>query len=312
MNHEQHFLQSKAWGSFQEALGRQIVQNSAKDWHYQAIVERGRLGTRLYCPYGPTAKSEEALKDALHMLKVVAREHDAVFVRIEPIAPLNADGVRDLGAVKAPRDIQPKHTWRVDLAESEDALIAGMRATNRNLHRTAVKKGVSFRKSSNPKDVAILLGFIHEVARHTGIRPHSDEYFRLQAEILIPKGAAHLFFAELEGRAIAAAFVYDSESSRYYAHAGGSFEHRKLHAGTPLVSHMMLDAKASGLKSFDFYGIAPPESPNHPWAGFSDFKKSFGGHQVDYAGTWDIPLKSLPYRLYRTALLVANARPRRA
>lgn len=309
MEIQRHFLQTTAWGAFQKALGRQVTENNARDWHYLAVIERGRLGTRLYCPYGPGADSTESLKDALHMLKATAREHDAIFVRVEPNCNISPDHMRELGAVPAPRDIQPAHTWRVDLRATEESIIAAMRATNRNLHRNAATKGISFRKSSDPKEVEILLGFVHEVARRTRIRPHSDEYFRLQARTLMPLNAAHLFFAEYEGEPIAAALVYDSETTRYYAHAGGSFAHRKLHAGTPLVSTIMLDAKASGLTTFDFYGIAPPDEPKHPWAGFTDFKKSFGGYQHDYAGTWDIPLKSFPYRMYRTALNIASKRP---
>ncbi|MGH7929088.1 MAG: lipid II:glycine glycyltransferase FemX, partial [Candidatus Binatia bacterium] len=206
--------------------------------------------------------------------------------------------MRKLGAVRAPRDVQPAHTWRVDLTLPEDELIAAMRATTRNLHRTAVKKGLSFRKSDDPKEIKILLGFIHEMAQRNSIRPHSDRYLRLQAKTLISRGAAHLFFAEYMGRPIAAAMVYDSHDTRFYAHAGAAAEHRKLHAGTPLVSHMVLDAKKNGLSTFDFYGIAPPGSANHPWSGFTDFKKSFGGYRHNYAGTWDVPLKRVQYRLY--------------
>lgn len=305
-----HFLQTSAWGAFQEALGRKVISAEGNGWHWQAIVERGRLGTRLYCPYGPTATSVKTLEAALQALKSTARELGAVFVRIEPVAPVAHEELCKLRALPAPREIQPEHTWRIDLTKPEDDIIAGMNATNRNLHRTASNKGITFRRSSDPKDIHHLLTFVHEVARRTGIRPHSDEYFRLQAETLLPLGAARLFFAEYEDRPIAAAFVYDSKTTRYYAHAGGSFEHRKLHAGTPLVSHMMVDAKQSGLTTFDLYGIASPDQPHHPWAGFTKFKQSFGGHQVDYAGTWDIALKSLPYHLYRTALQVAAAKPR--
>lgn len=305
MKNDCHFLQTKAWGTFQEALGRQVLTGAGDDWHWQAIVERGRLGTRLYCPYGPTATSEKALDHALQTLKAAGREYGAIFVRVEPVAPVSSTWLEQ-GTVPAPRDIQPEHTWQVGLNSTEEELVAAMRATNRNLHRTAAKKGILFRNSSDPKDIRFLLDFVHEVARRTGIRPHSDTYFRKQAGTLLPLKAAQLFFAELDGVPIAAALVYDSATTRYYAHAGGSYEQRKLHAGTPLVSHMMLDAKQSGLTTFDFYGVAPPGQPNHAWSGFTDFKKSFGGYQHDYNGTWDIPLKPVQYRLYRNALLIAR------
>lgn len=307
MKPRRHFLQTEAWGAFQKALKRKVIIESGDGWRWMAVVERGRLGTRLYCPYGPTATTVPALRQALQALRDVAREHEAVFVRIEPITPITSEGMRELGAVPAPHEIQPGHTWRVDLTPPEDELIAAMRATTRNLHRTAAKKGLSFRKSDDPKEVKTLLGFVHEVAQRNNIRPHNDRYFRLQAKTLMARGAAHLFFAEYKGKPIAAALVYDHSDTRFYAHAGAATKHRRLHAGTPLVSHMMLDAKKSGLKTFDLYGIAPPDQPNHPWSGFTSFKQSFGGYQHDFAGTWDIPLKSFPYRIYRAVLNITKS-----
>ena len=38
---------------------------------------------------------------------------------------------------------------------------------------------------------------------------------------------------------------------------------------------------------------------NHPWAGFTKFKRSFGGHDVTFAGAWDLPLQHSRYWLYR-------------
>ena len=67
-----------------------------------------------------------------------------------------------------------------------------------------------------------------------------------------------------------------------------------------LTIQLILDAKAKGLKSFDFWGIAPEGAPStHPWAGFTNFKKTFSGTEVDYAGTYDIILNPAKYRLYQ-------------
>ena len=57
---------------------------------------------------------------------------------------------------------------------------------------------------------------------------------------------------------------------------------------------------------FDLYGVVPPEVRDHAWSGFSDFKRSFGGRQLDYSGTWELPVKRLSYALYRLARGVAG------
>ena len=43
---------------------------------------------------------------------------------------------------------------------------------------------------------------------------------------------------------------------------------------------MIIDAKHNGRKKFDFWGVTTSEDPNHPWYGFTKFKKSFGGELV--------------------------------
>jgi lipid II:glycine glycyltransferase (peptidoglycan interpeptide bridge formation enzyme) len=73
----------------------------------------------------------------------------------------------------------------------------------------------------------------------------------------------------------------------------------------------MVNAKGRGSQLIDLYGIAPDDAgPRHPWAGFSAFKKKFGGQVVEYAGTWDLPLTN-KYRIYRTAATAKKVLKRR-
>lgn len=97
---------------------------------------------------------------------------------------------------------------------------------------------------------------------------------------------------------IAAALIYDHDETRYYAHAATDFTHRKLAAGSILLIQMILDAKESGKKFYDFWGITISNDKNHPWYGFTQYKKSFGGRQVDYTGTYDLILHPFKYNLY--------------
>ena len=82
-----HFLQSAAWQSFQEALGRKVYRQKGIDWEFMAILEPGtRLSpSRLYCPYGPTVSSIKGLKSALKALTKLATSLGVKFVRIEPL-----------------------------------------------------------------------------------------------------------------------------------------------------------------------------------------------------------------------------------
>ena len=95
---------------------------------------------------------------------------------------------------------------------------------------------------------------------------------------------------------------YHSSDTLYYAHAGASSDpaHRKLNAGTALLAEAIIDAQQRGLTKADLYGIAPDGADkSHPWAGFTKFKRSFGGYDVTFAGAWDLPLQRSRYWLYR-------------
>lgn len=301
------FLQSDAWARFQRDLGHEVLQKEGPGYSYLAIVEGGRTGRYLYCPYGPVAETPEAFDAALADLKELARSRKCLFVRVEPTQESVFAGrpaeqeLRRRGLHLAPRQIQPSHTWMVDLDPEESELLQQMNPTNRNLHRNIHKKGVTFRASQDPAEISVLTRYLNATAQRVGFNRQKDDYLRQAAQSLVPQGDATIYLAELEGEPIGAALVYDSADTRTYAHASMAFEHRRLSANNPLVSFMMLEAKEKGLQRFDMFGIAPEGQPDHEWAGFTKFKKSFGGYPVTYPGTWDLPVSQGAYRAFTAA-----------
>lgn len=298
-----HFLQSEPWEKFQKALGRKTFRQSGEGWEYLAILEHGTGNSRLYCPYGPTANNQRALEEAIESLFSLGKKLNVTFVRIEPTEIEYKKYIQSCGWKKVTyQSLNPEHTRVIDLRPSQTDIIAQMSQPSRNIYRNYQKKGVEISSSTNPLDIAEFLKLIHEVSARTGMTPHSDEYFQAQADNLFPVGAASLWRAKFENQTIASAIFYDSKDTRYYAHAAASSlpEHRKLNAGTALVAEAIIDAKRKCLTSFDLYGVAPGYSDkNHPWAGFTKFKRSFGGSDVNFAGSWDLPIKHLPYWIYR-------------
>ena len=82
--------------------------------------------------------------------------------------------------------------------------------------------------------------------------------------------------------------------------AASDKDYAKLNANGIITIQAIMDAKAKGMTTFDFWGIAPADAPaDHPWAGFTKFKKMFEGRELDYTGTYDVPLSHARYRLYR-------------
>lgn len=292
-----HFLQSQHWQAFQEALGRIVYVREGNGWQYRAILEPGtKLSpTRLYCPYGPTATSERSLQTALASLDALARSVNACFVRVEPLG--TSFDTKRLGLQEVDYS-QPSYTWQIDLMQSEVDILAAMKQTTRNICKNYQKKSLSYRQSTNPEDIALLLPFLHEVAHNNAIAIHSDTYLTAQAQTLLPAGGGLLHFIEHAGSPIAAALTFEDDTTSYYAHAGASHAHRKLGASTALVGEIILDAKKRGKTTCDLYGVTPSTDPTHRWAGFTRFKQSFGGHMVELSPTYDMPTQRMRYAGY--------------
>jgi lipid II:glycine glycyltransferase (peptidoglycan interpeptide bridge formation enzyme) len=293
-----HFLQSSAWSAFQAALGRQTVQNESEGWSYLGILSASSKFTYLYCPYGPTILSSIGLGKAVESWKAEASGAD--FVRFEPVGAVTEHDLRMMGA-KEVKETQPKHTLVLDLNLDEETLRSNLSSSHRNTINAAGRKGLSFRLSSGEADLKHFLRYIHATAGRNGFATHSDAYFATMVEVLEPLGAASVYIAEFEGKTVAAAIVFDYAGVRYYAHSAMDPEHRNLRIAAPFVWFLMMDAKMQGMHELDLWGIAPAgASKNHPWAGFTEFKHSFGGTEKAYLGTWELPLNPLKHMAYRT------------
>ena len=302
-----HFLQSDAWGEFQQACGNEIVKGQGKasdggTWEYLAIVERGRFSSRLYCPYGPVFSSPAALTEALASLEKEAKSHLVEFVRVEPRGELTAETLHSLGLKPAAHNVQPPDTIvndvREDAVSEEDILLRGS-TTRRQLYRYSLRDGVTYKTSYDPRDITHFLEMIHIVAERTGMQPHADSYFETMADVLFPQNAAGMLLSVLEEKPIACLIFYTDGTTLGYAHAASVDGYRKLSPPSGLLMHAQFFARTSGHTLLDTYGVAPEGAgKEHDWAGFTKFKESFGGVRVHYAGTWELPVSKLRYSLY--------------
>ncbi|MCR6712224.1 MAG: peptidoglycan bridge formation glycyltransferase FemA/FemB family protein [Demequina sp.] len=300
-------LQSPAWAAVQRALGRTVYERSGDGWQYLAVVERGRLGSRLYTPLGPAVSSLGALADAVADLRALAADAGVDFVRIEPTAPVTAGDMPGLGARLASRTVQPDCTVLNDVTLSEDDIVAAFGSSARRNWRNGLKKGLEVEHTTDPAAIEILLSHLNEVAARTGMKPHSDDYLRTVSRVLLEEGAAGFIIVRHEGEPVGSLLYYQGNEQMMFAHSASLTSARALNPTYTLASEALLLAHRLGDKWFDFCGAAPEGAPEtHPWFGFTDFKLRFGGERVERAGTWEIPVRGLRYRAYRLALRVAG------
>lgn len=300
-----HFLQSDEWEKYEKLEGKKTFRISGADFSGMATLNETPLGNYLYLPYGPVLESEKAFSHALKALKKLAEEQSAYVIRIEPTIALKpakiASEAKKLGMTsKKSHDLDPQYTWFLGLTASEEEILKGMESRKVRYWRNAEKKGITIRTTKDPEEITILTDFLKTLGEKDSFTPQDENHLKNQ----LKAGFATLYVAEYKDPGsdfngpIAAALVYDYEDTRFYAHAATDFEHRKFQAGSILLIQMILDAKKAGKKIYDFWGITKSEDPKHPWYHFTQYKKSFGGYEVEYSGTYDIILSPVKYRLY--------------
>lgn len=286
--------QSSEWRKLQEELGEESILVEKEGYQFLAIIKPTPVGNYLYCPYGPVAKDKTSFKNALGSLNDLAKEKSAIFIRVEPYDEAFKNNLPD--SAKKSTDLNPKETWILDLTGNDEEFKLRLPSRLLRYHKSAAKKSIIIEKSTNPDDIKYLLKLQQALANEKGINTFSENY--LKTELKQP--FASLYLVKYEGSIIAAGLVFDDETTRYNLQGAQSDTGRKLHATGILTIQLILDAREKKLKSFDFWGIAPDDAPDdHPWKGFTAFKKTFNGIEVKHAGTYDIVLSPFKYHLYQ-------------
>ena len=293
--------QTKAWEKLQQDLGETSFYREEKDYQFLAIKKSTPLGTYLYLPYGPVSKSKSGFKSAMDALITLARAEHAFFIRIEPQDPtvISNDISKNL---KKSHDLDPKETWLLDITGNEEELKKRLPSRLLRYYKNREKNGLSIETSHNPDDIKHLLDLQKALAREKKISTFSENY--LKTELKQPFATLYLVRhkdpAVNREEIVAAGLVFDHGKTRYNLQGAQSDEGRKLHATGILTIQLILDAHEKGYEIFDFWGIAPEGAPStHPWAGFTNFKKTFDGYEKAYFGTHDLVLNSFKYKFYQ-------------
>ena len=222
----QHFLQSEAWEKFQTDLKRKAVRKHTNYGDFFGIIERGRFNSRLYIPYGPQVQSADNLIKLLEIIKQSAKQQKVDFIRIEPLGNIDTAILKKAGYRKA-KDVQPSHTI-INTLTDDETIQSLTSQTVRRMWRKNLKAGVTFQASYDPQDIEIFINMIHDVAKRTGMVPHSDTYFRQMASSLFPTKRAGIFYAIYENKPVASILFFSNGETMFYSHAGSYSEYRKL------------------------------------------------------------------------------------
>ena len=291
------FMQSLAWAQFKIEQGLQPV--------HIALIEDGTIcggaifyhvpnnksASLLIAPDGPILpwqhqrKAETGLNLIRACVEDYCREHNVIAMRIEPRLTAHTPVISDFG--KAPLDLNPRETLVLSLEPSADELLGSFKNKCRYNIRLSERKGVHVYEETAVDAVPKF----HRVMREAASRDHFTvepvSFFQKLIRSLADQNMAKLLFAEHEGDVLGALLMIQYGDRATYLYGGISNNKRNLMAGYALQWQAMLLAQNAGCTSYDFYGLDEIESPSHPYARFSRFKKSFGGEVVRTIGAHD-------------------------
>ncbi len=305
-------MQSLHWAAFKRRMGFRTLHLGLFEAGaliggaigYTAADHRG--ASILVIPEGPVLPwhDEPRALAGLRLLRQAAEraapELGALALRVEPRLPTpRPRALRGFG--RAPVDLLPNETLYLDLGAPPEALLAQMRPKGRYNIRLAKRHGVAVRADRTPAAARRCYALLDEAGQRDGFFVEPPAFFDALAETLVPAGLAHFLFAEHAGDTLAAMVLATYGVRATYLYGGVANGKRNLMAGYALQWGAIRAAGEAGCASYDFYGYEPHGAPGHLYAGFSRFKRQFGGRPVRLIGAHDL------YFLDRLADVVVRA-----
>lgn len=276
-----------------------------------------------YVPHGPVTdyaapRAGERMQVLVEGLAGEARADRAVAIRLEPRIEAGAAEAAHLDgtAHRISERLQVGQTRLVKLAPDEE-LLAGFDADTRYAVRRAEREEVTTSILTDPADRAAVER-LHELVRATqrraGFRLPPLERYWTAWQALAGSGGACLVEARRAGELLASGMLVVEGGQSFYLFAGSLREEPgepKRYASYAAQWAMMREARIRGAVRHDLWGVAPANAgPDHPWHGVGLFKKGFGGREVTWAGSWEIVIDPLVFRLRSAAARLRRRTPR--
>lgn len=300
-------FQSKIWEEFK------LKSGYSKSYRVQEIlilVKKLPLNrTMLYSPMINEVQVERLENKGLRTeflgeVNKIAKENNSIFYRLE----LNIDKTNPKAYGLSPKspfipsfeEMQPLHNWLVDLTQTEEEILAGMKQKGRYNIKISQKSELTMTSSNVAgKELEAFYESYALTGKRHKITYRGKAYFESLLEILGSNDYCRVYTVWHGKTALASAVITYFDKSALYLYGGSSELHREMNAPYLLHWEIMREAKERGCLEYNFLGVAPDDSPKHSWAGITRFKKQFGGYQVDILGCFDLPLRKLEYAVFK-------------
>lgn len=307
-------LQSWAWGEANVEAGEYPVRGvvSATDGRVagvaQMLVRPAGFGRSVgYVPHGPVwdheARDADVVLDRLlDGLRETAAGRRAIVVKVDPRAIPGASAAADpvaalleaRGLRPARHDLQARTTRIVELLDGGDELWATWQADARRLTRRSEREKVvtTLDRAGAPDALAAFRELLVATSERAGFRVRSEAFLRVLAGELARDGGWFLTLARLRDRPIAGVAALRVGDRAYYVYGASLREEALKHAygAYAALAATMRSLAEDGVRTLDMWGVVELDEPaqDASWAGFSAFKRQFGGTPIRHPGTFDL------------------------
>lgn len=294
-----HPQQLSGWGKLKEHNGWEnvrlgVVENGQIVAGAQMLFLRAPIiGYKMaYIPRGPVwAKGSKVGSDELlTALGEYARKQGATLLKIEP-AKENMNLPDEWRVAK--RQILHPVTSVVDLSPAtEEEILKTFKSDARYSIRKAARKGVWIETVDNEADLKIIWNLYQDTAERAGFNLYSYKYYQRVYRYL--GGNTRVWIAYDEDEPAGFLWAAHVQHVAIYLYGGSNDVGRRSLANYLLQWEAMRYYRALGVKQYDLNG--------HVNDGVSSFKNKFAREQVEYIGTYDLPLKPLQYAVWERLL----------
>ena len=231
---------------------------------------------------GSVLKIQRPLNISYQYINVLVVKYRVFQVIIEPKNTNQISRITYYGYKQSKSPSLPSKTIHIDLTKSEKQLLNEMHYKTRYNIKLGKRSKV---KVKNSKDIERFTQFWQDCAlKQRGMfLPMKKE---IKSIYNIFNKNTDLIFVLHSNELIAGILLLHSNNISYYMYAASNADGKKLYAPTICAWEAIKLARKRGSKIFDFEGIYDERFPLKSWKGFTRFKKSFGGHEVEYPGAF--------------------------
>lgn len=302
------FFQSWNWGEIQKKLGREVIRiglfdDKNKLVGLSSIIEvKAKRGHYFHLRHGPVLLNfnERFFNKILDFVKKIANERKVSFIRISPLIKKNLffkNFFKKEKFIDAPIHNMDAETCLVlDITKTKEELLKNMRKTHRYLIRKGINMNIKIVRSKKESDINIFLKLYKHLYKRKKFVPHKD--IKEEFEVFCRDDQALLIFTEHNNQIVAGVFILFVGNMAIYHHGASLDKYREIPFSYLLQWESILEAKKRGKKFYNFWGIAPLNSKNHPWEGLTLFKTGFGGETKEFIHAQDLPLNIWYWKSY--------------